>query len=81
MICYFLKGAKETEECQQAGGACLTEMDGFFLESFLCCGFGILWLALWGWRTIKRLQAADDVEWLVVKKFDGQKDYDKERLL
>jgi len=40
-----------------------------------------LWLGLWGWKTIKRLQSATDEEWLVVKKFDGQQDTDKELLL
>jgi Acetyl-coenzyme A transporter 1 len=77
-------GAAETEECEKGGGKCVTEIDGYYTESAVCCIFGFLWLGLWGWRTINRLQSADENEWRVIKKpsngSSGRKG-DKERLL
>jgi hypothetical protein len=46
-----------------------------------CCAFGFLWLGLWGWRTIVRLQSADENDWRVVKKAANGAREDKERLL
>jgi hypothetical protein len=77
-------GAAETEECEKGGGRCLTEVDGYYTESFCCCAFGLLWLALWGWRTINRLQSADDNDWRVIKKSGSgmtSKNSSKARLL
>ena len=79
-------GAAQTEECEKGGGKCVTDVDGYYTESFICCAFGFLWLGLWGWRTINRLQSAEESEWRVVKKSTNgpsrrnQKE-DKERLL
>lgn len=60
-------GAEETAECQKGGGECITEVEGYYIESFICVIIGVLWLALFGWRTIKRLQDADEKQWRVVK--------------
>ena len=41
-------GAAQTEECEKGGGKCVTDVDGYYTESFICCAFGFLWLGLWG---------------------------------
>ena len=77
-------GAAETEQCEKGGGKCVTEVDGYYTESFICCAFGFLWLGLWGWRMINRLQSAEENEWRVVKKSSSgsaNRKGDKERLL
>jgi len=79
-------GAAQTEECEKGGGKCVTDVDGYYTESIICCLFGFLWLGLWGWRTINRLQSAEENEWRVVKKSANgssrrNKMEDKERLL
>ncbi len=61
-------GAVEVKECEDGGGQCLVEVEGYYIESIVCVVFGFLWLIVWGWRTVKRLQDADDKEWRVVNK-------------
>ena len=81
-VCY---GAVETEQCEKGGGKCVTEVDGYYTESVFCCLFGFFWLGLWGWRTIQRLQSADENDWRVIKKpsngSSSKRNGDKERLL
>ena len=60
-------GSLETKECEAGGGFCLVEIDGYFVESFACVIFGFLWLALWGWSTVQKLQNAKEKQWRVVK--------------
>lgn len=60
-------GAEQVKECESSGGKCITEMDGYYIESIVCVIFGFLWLILWGWRTVNRLQNAQEKEWRVVK--------------
>jgi len=60
-------GAEETQECTSGGGTCHVDLDGYFVESFIAVIFGILWLLLWGWNVIQRLQNADEKDWRVVK--------------
>ena len=55
--------------CQEElKGKCVTEVEGYYIESVVCVFVGILWLGLWGWRTMNRLQNASDSEWRVVVK-------------
>ena len=60
-------GSEETQECESGGGTCQTELDGYFVESFIAVIFGMLWLALWGWKVIQKLQNADEKDWRVVQ--------------
>jgi len=60
-------GSEETQECETGGGTCQTELDGYFVESFVAVIFGMLWLALWGWKVIQKLQNADEKDWRVVQ--------------
>lgn len=71
------QGAAQTEECEKGGGKCLTEVDGYYTESFICCAIGLLWLGLWGWKTLNKLQCADESEWRVVKKSSAVKTHKK----
>ena len=61
-------GMEETKACESVGGKCTTEIEGYYVESVICVCLGFLWLVLWGWRTIKRLQSASEDEWRVVAK-------------
>jgi len=60
-------GSEETQECESGGGTCLVDLDGYFVESFIAVIFGMLWLALWGWKVIQKLQSADEKDWRVVQ--------------
>ena len=64
---------EQTKLCESEGGKCLTEVEGYYVESISCVLIGFLWLGLWGWRTIKRLQAASESDWRVVGKKDKNK--------
>merc|ERR1712083_369271 len=65
-------GAEETQECTSGGGTCHTDLDGYYVESILAVIFGFLWLLLWGWKVIQKLQNADEKDWRVVKQNKGQ---------
>ena len=64
---------EESKLCESAGSKCVTEIEGYYIESITCVIVGFLWLALWGWRTIKRLQEASEADWRVVVKKDKNK--------
>ena len=64
---------EESKICESSGGKCLTEREGYYVESICCVLIGFLWLALWGWRTIKRLQEASEADWRVVGKAHKRK--------
>ncbi len=49
-------GAAQQAECEGAGGQCKTLTDGYYVESFACVAVGLIWLLLWGRRTVERLQ-------------------------
>ena len=61
-------GKDETIACEKIGGKCETEMEGYYVESIICIGFGLLWLGLWGWRATNRIQSASKEDWRVVTK-------------
>ncbi|VDI72998.1 MFS transporter, PAT family, solute carrier family 33 (acetyl-CoA transportor), member 1 [Mytilus galloprovincialis] len=44
----------ETEACTSAGGNCQTEIDGYYIESFLCVVIGIFWF-LWRQKRVRQL--------------------------
>lgn len=58
-------GAVQTDLCEDGGGHCVVLTEGYYIESVACTILGFLWL-LWGWKTIKWLQAAKLDEWRVV---------------
>ena len=59
-------GSLQTKECKEGGGKCETELDGYYVESIVCVVFAFFWLGLWGWKTVHKLQNADEKEWRVV---------------
>ena len=69
-ICH---GKDESKLCENSGGKCVTEIEGYYVESVICVSLGFLWLGVWGWRTIKRLQAASEDDWRVVSKIPKRK--------
>lgn len=58
--------ADEKAACVDQGGECVTLTEGYYVESFICLIIGFLWLGLWGWRTVKRLEEAPIGEWRVL---------------
>merc|ERR1712165_337133 len=48
-------------------GTCDIEVEGFYYLAMGCFVIGCLWF-IWGWRTMRRLQKIDVLEWRVVKK-------------
>ncbi|KAF4525583.1 hypothetical protein B566_EDAN010442 [Ephemera danica] len=57
-------GQNLKEACIAGGGECLTQIDGYYVESLVCVVFGFLWLR-WGHRTIQRLQSHPESAWQV----------------
>ncbi|KAH3818059.1 acetyl-coenzyme A transporter 1-like [Dreissena polymorpha] len=56
--------ADESHACKEAGGTCITTLDGYYLESALCIVIGFLWL-LWGRKKVKQLDDLDLKAWKV----------------
>jgi len=50
--------------CEEAGGHCVTHLDGYYVEIVVCMLFGFLWL-MWQRRKIRRLQDLPPSEWRV----------------
>lgn len=46
------------------GGTCITDLDGFYIETLICVCFGLFWLR-WGQRVIQRLQNKPESAWKV----------------
>ncbi|CAB3374202.1 Hypothetical predicted protein [Cloeon dipterum] len=61
-------GNELKKQCEDRGGMCKTEIDGYYIESFVCVVIGVLWLSLWGKRTIKKIQGLGKTAWQVVPK-------------
>ncbi len=49
-------GSAQQAECEGGGGECVTVTDGYYVEGAACVAVGAIWLAVWGWRTVNRLQ-------------------------
>ena len=56
----------EVKICEGVGGNCDTTIDGYYILCLASAAFGMVWL-IWAWRTIKRLQEVDVMEWRVTK--------------
>ena len=56
----------ETKICKAAGGGCDVTTDGYYILCLASSAFGLVWM-IWAWRTIKRLQEIDVMEWRVTK--------------
>merc|ERR1719282_2058435 len=61
-------GATQVKKCEDNGGKCSTEVDGYYIESIVAVIFGLVWLIIWGWRVVNRLQNAQEKDWRVVKQ-------------
>jgi len=60
------------EQCGQAGGQCVTTVDGYYVECGLCFIIGMVWLLVWGHRTINYLSDVPEQGWRVVKSKEKQ---------
>ena len=63
-VCY---GEEQVDACKAGGGTCDIEVEGFYYLAMGCFVIGCLWF-IWGWRTMRRLQKIEVLEWRVVKK-------------
>lgn len=52
----------EKESCMQNGGKCVTQIDGYYIETVLCTVIGFLWL-FWGMKKIKYIQSLGEGAW------------------
>lgn len=50
--------------CMDAGGACATTIDGYYIETAIGVALGFIWL-LWKRKTFKHLQDLDEGAWKV----------------
>lgn len=64
-------GSLEVQKCNETtGGQCLVDVDGFYIESVACVIFGFLWLILWGWNVVQKMQNAEEKQWRVVQSLN-----------
>lgn len=56
------RNSTEKEQCILNGGKCITQLDGFYIETAICTAVGFLWL-LWGMKRINQVQSLDENEW------------------
>lgn len=54
--------AELSEKCLQDGGACITDVDGYYIESILCFVLGIIWF-FWQRNNLKALQNLHSNSW------------------
>ena len=62
----FCLDEDEESMCKKAGGECDVTTDGYYILCLASAAFGMVWL-VWAWRTIKRLQEIDIMEWRVTR--------------
>ncbi|XP_011501252.1 PREDICTED: acetyl-coenzyme A transporter 1 [Ceratosolen solmsi marchali] len=60
-------GGEENETCMNVNKVCHTQLDGYYIESFLCIIIGFLWLR-WGKNIIRNLQNKPASTWKVVQQ-------------
>ena len=64
------QGPLLTEQCQEAGGQCVTAQEGFYTISGLWLTFGALWF-VWIWRAVRQLQTFSPGDWRVLNRPAG----------
>lgn len=64
-VSFTCDGDDEKKKCVENGGACLTSVDGYYVESIVCCVVGFLWLR-WGRKSIAWLHSKREASWRVV---------------
>ena len=65
------------EQCQEAGGQCVTTREGFYIISGVWLALGTLWF-VWIFRALRQLQTIDPVEWRVLNKPVKREEEDEE---
>ncbi|KAK3609670.1 hypothetical protein CHS0354_035955 [Potamilus streckersoni] len=53
---------QEIQACTNAGGTCVTTLDGYYIEAFICVVIGFLWLQ-WRKHKVHQLDALDKSHW------------------
>ncbi|CAG9773849.1 unnamed protein product [Ceutorhynchus assimilis] len=56
----------EKEICIKNGGKCVTQLDGYYVETVICTVVGFLWL-LWGAKRIKHIQSLGEKAWKLTR--------------
>ena len=55
------------EECQEAGGRCVTTREGFYIISGLWLALGTIWF-VWIFRALRQLQTIEPGDWRIVNR-------------
>nr|XP_039263177.1 acetyl-coenzyme A transporter 1-like [Styela clava]XP_039263178.1 acetyl-coenzyme A transporter 1-like [Styela clava] len=50
------------EQCESLGGSCITHIDGYYIEAFICLILGLIWL-WWKRNSVEKLQHLSSVHW------------------
>lgn len=58
---------QDKQACEAEGGTCITDIDGYYVETILLVAFGFLWMQ-WGLPAIKRLQNLPTSSWAVSQR-------------
>ena len=61
------RGSLLAEQCQEAGGQCVTTQEGFYAMSGLWLTFGALWF-VWIFRAVRQLQTFSPGDWRVLNR-------------
>ncbi|XP_012567090.1 acetyl-coenzyme A transporter 1 isoform X1 [Hydra vulgaris] len=52
------------KKCTNAGGKCVTQVDGYYVETAICTALGFLWL-IWRRQSLKQLQSMKESAWKI----------------
>ena len=61
------QGPLLVEQCQEAGGQCVTTREGFYTISAVWLALGALWF-VWIFRALRQLQTIEPGEWRVLNR-------------
>ena len=64
------------EECQEAGGQCVTTQEGFYVMSGVWLAIGALWF-VWIFRALRQLQTIEPGEWRVLNRPERRENGEK----
>ncbi|XP_002159972.2 acetyl-coenzyme A transporter 1 isoform X2 [Hydra vulgaris] len=56
--------AELIKKCTNAGGKCVTQVDGYYVETAICTALGFLWL-IWRRQSLKQLQSMKESAWKI----------------
>ena len=71
------QGTGLVEQCEEAGGTCVTVQEGFYTVSAVWLSVGTIWF-IWIFRALRQLQTIHPLEWRVLNKPEKRQEEEEE---